>query len=266
MMSAEEAASVGMPNLLRSGSARQRDAVVPFRIQPCGVAALALGRRDAVARVTEVTIDRPAGPIRLRLYSPEGGRELRPARVWLHGGPFMIRGMETADSICRSLANTSGCVIVAAKYQLAPEHDLFAGHEDGLCVLEWLVNSDGEFGVDPSRLAVGGDFAGGKLAVVLAQEWRRRDRPKLRGDGGRSEPAAQHRQQHSRFGGSRGAGDGDFRGRYADCRPARAGRIVRDVRSARYNGSGPSAGLRSIKSLDRVMACPGRIVKFDPSC
>jgi alpha/beta hydrolase fold len=163
MMSAEEAASVGMPNLLRSGSARQRDAVVPFRIQPCGVAALALGRRDAVARVTEVTIDRPAGPIRLRLYSPEGGRELRPARVWLHGGPFMIRGMETADSICRSLANTSGCVIVAAKYQLAPEHDLFAGHEDGLCVIPLVESS-------PSCWRRNGGAATGQSCVATAVE------------------------------------------------------------------------------------------------
>lgn len=197
MTSAEKAASIGLPNLLRSDRPDCEAQLFLFAFNLWAwrplrsyslhqirgrwkYFALALGRRDEVARVTEMTIDGPAGSIRLRLYSPVGGRELRPALVWLHGGAFMIGEMDTADSICRNLANSSGCVIVAAQYRLAPEHDLYAGHEDGLRVLEWLINSGREFGIDPSRLAVGGDSAGGNLAAVLAQEWTRRDRPKLR--------------------------------------------------------------------------------------
>jgi acetyl esterase len=197
MTSVEKAASIGLPNLLRSDrpDGEAQSFLFAFNLwawrplrsyslhqirERWKYFALALGRRDEVARVTEMTIDGPAGSIRLRLYSPEGGRELRPALVWLHGGAFMIGEIATADSICRNLANSSGCVIVAAQYRLAPEHDLYAAHEDGLCVLEWLFNSGDEFGVDPHRLAVGGDSAGGNLAAVLAQEWMRRDRPKLR--------------------------------------------------------------------------------------
>ena len=197
MTSVEEAASVGMPNLLRSDrpDSEARSFLLGFNLlawrSPRSYSlnqirrrwkylALALGRRDMVARITEIIIDVPAGPIRLRLYSPEGGRALRPALVWLHGGAFLIGEMDTADSICRNLANTSGCTIVAAQYRLAPEHDLYAGREDGLCLLEWLFNCGREFGIDPSRLAVGGDSAGGNLAAVLAQQWTRRDRPKLR--------------------------------------------------------------------------------------
>jgi acetyl esterase len=71
-------------------------------------------------------------------------------------------------------------MIVAAQYRLLPENDLYAGREDGLCALEWLFESGREFGIDPTRLAVGGDSAGGNLVAVLAQEWARRDRQKLR--------------------------------------------------------------------------------------
>src|SRR5262245_13685536 len=105
MTSVVEAGSVGMPNLLRSDrpDSEARSFLLAFNLlawrpprsyslnqirRRWKYLALALGRRDGVARVTEMTIDGPAGSIRLRLYSPEGGRGLRPALVWLHGGAF----------------------------------------------------------------------------------------------------------------------------------------------------------------------------------
>lgn len=196
MTTAEEARRVGMPDLLRADfpDSEARSFLLAFnalawrspRSYSLGqirrlwkYLALALGRCDEVASVGDLTIDGPACAIRLRVYSPGRSHMPRPALLWLHGGAFMMGEMDTSDSICRTLANASGCIIVSAQYRLLPENDLYAGREDGLCALKWLFESGREFGIDPTRLAVGGDTAGGNLAAVLAQEWARRDRPKL---------------------------------------------------------------------------------------
>jgi acetyl esterase len=131
--------------------------------------AIALGAGQPVARVTRRVIDGPAGPIRLKVFDPQPSGAARPALLWCHGGGFLIGDTDCADAMCRGMARASGCVVVATSYRLAPEHDLRAGREDALAALQWLARHGASIGVDPSRLAIGGDSAGGNIAAAVAQ-------------------------------------------------------------------------------------------------
>jgi acetyl esterase/lipase len=101
--------------------------------------ALAMGQRLPVASVTTQTIDGPAGPIELRVFSARPSDKPRPAFLWCHGGGFMFGGLDTADSICRTISRMSDCVVVAVRYRLAPEHELTACREDFLAAFEWVT-------------------------------------------------------------------------------------------------------------------------------
>jgi len=102
-----------------------------------------------------------------RLYAPS--RERLPLLLYLHGGGFTIGGLETHDSLCRQLAARSGAAVVALDYRLAPEHRFPAAVHDSWAALRWLGGEGAQrLGLDGSRLAVGGDSAGGTLAAVSA--------------------------------------------------------------------------------------------------
>lgn len=109
-----------------------------------------------------------------RLYRGAGtGAEALPVLLYLHGGGWVIGDLDTHDVPCRALANLARCAVLSLDYRLAPEHRFPAAVEDGWSALRWLTESEGEngaaaFGLDPARVAVGGDSAGGNLAAVLA--------------------------------------------------------------------------------------------------
>lgn len=144
------------------------------------LAALALGRRPAVAAVQEQVIEGPGGPITLRIFTPDQAQQPLPALVWYFGGGFVVGDLDTAESICRSIALTAGCITIAARYRLAPEHDISDSHADALATLQWVAEHGAELGIDTSRLAVGGDSAGGNLAAAVAQECLRNNGPALK--------------------------------------------------------------------------------------
>ncbi|MCA0244822.1 MAG: alpha/beta hydrolase [Proteobacteria bacterium] len=141
--------------------------------------ALAMGRRPRVANVSEWTIAGPGGPLELRVFTPTRSTSLRPAFLWCHGGGFVIGGLDTADSICRAVALAADCVTIAVRYRLAPEHDLHASREDCMAALEWVARHAAALGVDPARLAIGGDSAGGNISAAVAQEALHRGGPAL---------------------------------------------------------------------------------------
>lgn len=133
-----------------------------------------LGRAETVSRVEALRIPGPAGEIELRLYRPAGrGQQVQPlpAVLWIHGGGFLLGGLATADAICRHLAHSSGAVVVAVRYRLAPEHDLYAGREDCLAALNWMALEGQSVGIDTTQLAIAGDSAGGNLAAAVAQRY-----------------------------------------------------------------------------------------------
>ncbi|CAM3977391.1 alpha/beta hydrolase [Roseateles saccharophilus] len=101
-----------------------------------------------------------------RLYAPSDAR--LPVLLYLHGGGFTIGDLETHDSLCRQLALRSGAAVLALDYRLAPEHRFPAAVDDAWAALAWLHEQAGTLGLDGSRLAVGGDSAGGTLAAGAA--------------------------------------------------------------------------------------------------
>lgn len=111
-----------------------------------------------------------AGNIPLRLYRPLGSdaKRMLPVLVYFHGGGWVIGDLDTHDTLCRELANGSGCAVVAVDYRLAPEHRYPAAVDDSWAALQWVHANAGELHLDASRMAVGGDSAGGKLAAVMA--------------------------------------------------------------------------------------------------
>jgi acetyl esterase len=141
--------------------------------------ALAMGRRPEVDSVETRTIDGPAGPIELRVFSDGASTTPRPAFLWCHGGGFIVGGLDSADSICRNIARIAGCVVIAVRYRLAPEHPLTACREDFLAALEWVAAHGATLGIDPKRLAIGGDSAGGNISAAVAQHVARHQGPKL---------------------------------------------------------------------------------------
>jgi acetyl esterase len=132
-----------------------------------------------VASIAERSVPGPAGAIAVRVYAPAAGRAL-PGIVYFHGGGFVIGGLDSHDGTCRALANASGCAVVSVDYRLAPEHRFPAAPEDCYAALRFVAERGEELGIDPRRLAVAGDSAGGNLAAVTALLARERRGPDLR--------------------------------------------------------------------------------------
>ncbi len=112
------------------------------------------------------------GPIPARLYAPADAATPGPCLVYFHGGGWVIGDLETHDAHCRRLAAYSGAKILAVDYRLAPEHPFPAGHDDALAATRWTFDHAAENGVDPTRIGVGGDSAGGNLAASVAIDMR----------------------------------------------------------------------------------------------
>lgn len=123
--------------------------------------------RAPLPRVEDFTLPSADGtPLRARLYAPSTGR--LPLVMYLHGGGFTIGNLETHDSLCRQFALRSGAAVVAIDYRLAPEHRFPTAVNDAWSAMNWLAARADTLGLDASRLAVGGDSAGGTLAAVCA--------------------------------------------------------------------------------------------------
>jgi acetyl esterase len=127
-----------------------------------------------VALVRELSATGPHGAIPLRLIRPLGAAaDARlPVLVYFHGGGWVIGDLDTHDTLCRQLANGSGCAVVSVDYRLAPEHRFPCAVDDCLAATQWVSRHAPELGLDASRLAVGGDSAGGNLAAVVALQLR----------------------------------------------------------------------------------------------
>ncbi|MFT3666190.1 alpha/beta hydrolase [Piscinibacter sp.] len=123
-----------------------------------------------VASVQELKASGPHGAIPLRLYRPLGtpAGQVLPALVYYHGGGWVIGDLDTHDTLCRELANHSGCAVLSVDYRLAPEHRFPAAVDDAIAATRWVRDNAAALKLDAARIAVGGDSAGGNLAAVVA--------------------------------------------------------------------------------------------------
>lgn len=127
------------------------------------------GEPVAVASVDARTMPGPNGDVPVRIYTPDGTGPFG-VLVWIHGGGWVIGDLDTADPTARKLCAIGEVVVVSVDYRLAPEHPAPEPLADCWAVMTWVAAHAGEIGGDPSRLAVGGDSAGGNLAAVVAQK------------------------------------------------------------------------------------------------
>jgi acetyl esterase len=146
--------------------------VVEFRTQPLAelrrsfeIQAVAVPKlRESLARVEDRVLP---GGVAVRIYVPEGKGPF-PALLYIHGGGWVVGDLETHDDVCRSLAHRAGLVVVSVHYRRAPEARFPVPLEDCAAALGWTIEGAKSLGIDPARIAVGGDSAGGNLAAALA--------------------------------------------------------------------------------------------------
>ncbi|MDL2354063.1 MAG: alpha/beta hydrolase [Pseudomonadota bacterium] len=133
-----------------------------------GVAGMQLpSHNEPVARIADHVLPGPGGDLAVRLYHPLPDARV-PAIVFFHGGGWVSCGLDSHDNLCRRLANLSGCAVVAVDYRLAPEAPFPAPLDDACAALRWVHGHAALLDIDPDRLAVAGDSAGGNLAAACA--------------------------------------------------------------------------------------------------
>src|ERR1039457_6637495 len=136
------------------------------------------GEPEEVARVVSVSIPHPDRAIPIRIYTPAGDGPF-PCLVYFHGGGWVVCDLDTHDVVCRAIARRAGAVVVAVDYRLSPEYKFPAAVEDCYAATEWVAANAARLAVDPRRIAVGGDSAGGNLSAVMCLKSRDEDGPAL---------------------------------------------------------------------------------------
>jgi acetyl esterase len=123
-----------------------------------------------MAAIRDLRASGPHGEIPLRLYRPLGSAatDVLPALVYCHGGGWVIGDLDTHDTLCRELANGSGACVVAVDYRMGPEHRFPTAVDDAFAATAWVHRQAADLRIDPARIAIGGDSAGGNLAAVVA--------------------------------------------------------------------------------------------------
>jgi len=136
----------------------------------------------ASPEVSEARLMVVANAIALRAYRPAGvaAGEVLPALVYFHGGGWTIGDLDTHDILCRQFSNGARCAVFSVDYRLAPEHAFPAAVEDCIAATRWIAAQAHALNIDPARIAVGGDSAGGNLATVVALDARDAGGPGLR--------------------------------------------------------------------------------------
>lgn len=127
-------------------------------------------RPRVLDRIEERKIPGPGGLIPTRMYVPLSHRKPSGALVFFHGGGFVLGSLTSHDPPCRVLADDGRVIVIAVDYRLAPEHRFPAATDDAIAAFRWVASNAASLGIDPKRIAVGGDSAGGTLSAVVAQQ------------------------------------------------------------------------------------------------
>ncbi len=130
--------------------------------------------------IRETKFDGPGGSVSLRIYRPRGAAGALPALVFFHGGGWVVGSLDSHDHACRHLAVKSGATVIAVDYRLAPEYPFPAAFDDCVAAVRAVARDALSLQVDATKLAVGGDSAGGQLAASVALALRDRGGPALK--------------------------------------------------------------------------------------
>lgn len=137
----------------------------------------------ALASIDNLLVDGAEGPLKARMYTPlAAGVGAQPAILYFHGGGFVVGDLDGHEMVCIRLAHAARCRVISIDYRLAPEHKFPCAHDDAMAAYAWLLRRAGDLSIDPERVAVAGDSAGGNLSAYICQELMRT---------GRQEPAFQ---------------------------------------------------------------------------
>jgi acetyl esterase len=162
----DEVAASGRPNahLLPVGEARANFEALFAGLRP----------GESVSAVADHAIPVGRDVIPARSYRPAGAVDGEPPAlvVYFHGGGWLLGSVESHDTVCRALANSSGAVVLNVGYRLAPESRFPVAVDDALAATRWAYANAALLGADSGRLAVAGDSAGGNLAAVVCQDLR----------------------------------------------------------------------------------------------
>jgi len=120
-----------------------------------------------IHHVETTTCPGPGGDIPIRIYRPNDDRDL-PLLMWYHGGGWVLGDFDTGEYKCRKFAHEVGCVVVSVDYRLAPETPFPGAIDDCYTATTWAASAADTLGIDPTRIAVAGDSAGGNLAACVA--------------------------------------------------------------------------------------------------
>ena len=139
-----------------------------MRVVASETMAMLEGPMRPLAKIQHRKIPGPEIEIPVRIYTPEGAEKSgNPALVYFHQGGCVIGNPDWCETFCSMLADTAKAVVVSVDYRLAPEHKFPAAHDDAVAAYEWVVANADELGIDPVRVAVGGDSAGGNLSAGI---------------------------------------------------------------------------------------------------
>ena len=126
-----------------------------------------------MASIEELTIPGPNGDVRCLVNTPRRSDKPLPVLVYFHGGGLMLLGADEFQPVCTALASAADCIVVNVDYRLVPEHPFPQPLDDAVAAYQWWVEHSADIGGDSSRIAVGGDSAGGYLATAVCLDAKR---------------------------------------------------------------------------------------------
>lgn len=155
---------------------------IPLEVSRAGLTHMAIAMaapKVDVYSIEDRTIVGPGGGLPIRIYTPgpKLAGEIRATALFFHGGGFYLGDLETHDHVCRYLCQQANLIVIAVDYRLAPENKFPAAPEDCYTALVWVAGNARELGIDPSRIALVGDSAGGTLVVSVCLLARQRGGP-----------------------------------------------------------------------------------------
>lgn len=133
-----------------------------------------------IARVTELSVESPHGPVRIRIYDPAPGRR-KPGLIYLHGGGWTFFSLDTHDRLMREYASRAGIIVIGVDYALSPEAKYPVALDQVVAVAGFVAVRGHSIGVDQHRIAIGGDSAGGNLAIAASIRLRDEGNDIIRG-------------------------------------------------------------------------------------